>query len=59
MEQAHWYKLDNAGILYSALQREEYSATYRFSALMASPVDPAFLQRAISAVMPRFRALPC
>lgn len=54
MEQAHWYKLDNAGILYSALQREEYSATYRFSALMASPVDPAALQRAISAVMPRF-----
>ena len=25
-----WYKLDNAAILYSALQREEYSAVYRF-----------------------------
>ena len=27
-----WYKLDNAGVLYSALQREDYSALYRFSA---------------------------
>ena len=29
---SQWYRLDNAGILYSALQREEYSAIYRFSA---------------------------
>lgn len=29
-----WYKLDSAGTLYSALQKEEYSAIYRFSALM-------------------------
>ena len=29
-----WYKLDSAGILYSALQKEEYSAIYRFSARM-------------------------
>ncbi len=49
-----WYKLDNAGILYSALQREEYSAIYRFSAVMTEPVDPAALQRAIDRVMPRF-----
>ena len=49
-----WYKLDNAGILYSALQSEEYSAIYRFSALMAQPVKPAALQCAIERVMPRF-----
>ena len=49
-----WYKLDHAGILYSALQREQYSATYRFSALMRDEVEPESLQRAISAVMPRF-----
>ena len=35
---SQWYRLDNAGILYSALQREEYSAIYRFSALMTEPV---------------------
>ena len=29
-----WYPLDNAGVLYSAIQKETYSAIYRFSALM-------------------------
>ena len=38
-----WYKLDNAAILYSALQREEYSAVYRFSAVMEERLDPAAL----------------
>ena len=42
-----WYKLDSAGILYSALQKEEYSAIYRFSARMEGEVDPAALQRAM------------
>ncbi|MEG1682906.1 MAG: hypothetical protein RR092_02375 [Oscillospiraceae bacterium] len=50
----NWYKLDNAGVLYSALQREEYSAIYRFSAVMTLPVDRAALQRAIDRTMPRF-----
>lgn len=49
-----WYKLDNAGVLYSALQREEYSAIYRFSAVMTELVSPSDLQNAIDAVMPRF-----
>lgn len=49
-----WYKLDSAGTLYSALQKEEYSAIYRFSALMEKDVDPAALQRAIDRCMPRF-----
>lgn len=50
----HWYRLDNAGTLYSALQKEEYSATYRFSAVMDARVDPQALQRAVERVMPRF-----
>lgn len=37
-----------------ALQREEYSAIYRFSALMTEPVRPAALQNAIDRVLPRF-----
>ena len=49
-----WYPLDNAGVLYSAIQRERYSAVYRFSALMTEPVDPEALQRAVSKTMPRF-----
>ena len=35
-EKPEWYPLDNAGVLYSALQKEKYSAIYRFSAVMAA-----------------------
>ena len=40
--------------MYSAIQREDYSAIYRFSAVMTELVDPAALQRAIDRTMPRF-----
>ena len=49
-----WYKLDNAGVLYSAIQKERYSSVYRFSAVMAEKVDPAALQRAVDKTLPRF-----
>ena len=49
-----WYKLDSAGVLYSALQKEEYSAIYRFSVRMDAPVQPQALQQAIDRCMPRF-----
>ena len=48
-----WSRLDNAALLYSAIQREDYSAVYRFSAVMDRPVEPAALQRAIDRTMPR------
>lgn len=51
-----WYKLDNAGIMYSAIQRDNYSSIYRFSAVMNELVDPVALQRAVDKSMPRF---PC
>ena len=38
-----WYNLDNAAVLYSAIQRHDYSAVYRFSAVMAQEVDPEAL----------------
>lgn len=44
-EKNTWYPLDNAGVLYSAIQKERYSAVYRFSALMTKAVDPQALQR--------------
>ena len=49
-----WYPLDNAAVLYSALQKEKYSAIYRFSAVMAERVDRDALQRAVDKTMPRF-----
>ncbi len=49
-----WYKMDNASVMYSSLQKEEYSAIYRFSAMMEAPVEPEALQQAIDKVMPRF-----
>ena len=53
-EKKTWYPLDNAGVLYSALQKERYSAVYRFSAVMTQTVDPLALQRAVQKTMPRF-----
>ena len=49
-----WYPLDNAAMVYSAIQRDDYSAVYRFSAVMDDLVDPQALQRAVNRVMPRF-----
>lgn len=53
-DKPEWYPLDNAGILYSAIQKDRYSAIYRFSALMRERVDPQALQRAVNKTMPRF-----
>lgn len=49
-----WYPLDNAAMVYSAIQRDDYSAVYRFSAVMDTKVDPQALQNAVNRVMPRF-----
>lgn len=49
-----WYRLDNAGVLYSALKKEKYAPVYRFSAVMTERVDPEALQRAVDRTMPRF-----
>lgn len=55
-QQTQWYRLDNAGVLYSALKKEKYAPVYRFSAVMTEPVDPEALQRAVDRTLPRF---PC
>ena len=46
--------MDNASVMYTSMQKEQFSAVYRFSAVMAEPVDPEALQRAIDRTMPRF-----
>lgn len=53
-KQNQWYRLDNAGVLYSALKKEKYAPVYRFSAVMKETVDPEALQRAVDRTMPRF-----
>ncbi len=53
-EKPAWFRLDNAALLYSAIQKDSYSAVYRFSAVMTETVDPNALQRAVDRVMPRF-----
>ena len=49
-----WYRLDNAAMVYSAIQRDDYSAVYRFSVVMDHTVEPDLLQRAVQRVMSRF-----
>ena len=49
-----WYRMDNASFMYSSIQREEFSAIYRFSAVMTEDVDPALLQAAVDRTLPRF-----
>ena len=49
-----WFRLDNAALVYSAIQKDTYSAVYRFSAVMTDTVDPNALQRAVDKTMPRF-----
>ena len=49
-----WYRMDNAGVMYSSIQKDQFSAIYRFSAVMQEKVDPEALQRAIDKTLQRF-----
>ena len=55
--QHEWYRLDNAALVYSAIQRSDYSAVYRFSLVLDRDIDPAALRRAAEKTMPRFPGL--
>lgn len=49
-----WYRLDNAAMIFSAIQRPDYSMIYRFSAVMTEPVQPELLQKAVDKTIQRF-----
>ena len=49
-----WYRMDNASFMYSSIQRDQFSAIYRFSAVMTERVDPVCLQAAVDKALPRF-----
>lgn len=54
MENKKWLSMDSASFLYSAMQREEYSMIFRFSAMMEDEVNNACLQTAIYKMKNRF-----
>lgn len=49
-----WYRMDNASFMYSSIQRDQFSAIYRFSAVLTERVDPVCLQAAVDRALPRF-----
>lgn len=51
-----WFKLDNAGLIYPALARDN-NAIFRLTALMKEVVDPVILQKALNIVVPRFPSI--
>ncbi|MBO5772703.1 MAG: hypothetical protein J6R37_02760 [Clostridia bacterium] len=49
-----WYKLDNAALIYPALNVGGKDAIFRLSVLLKKEVNPLVLQQAINDVVPRF-----
>lgn len=49
-----WYRLDNAGTLYSSIASSRLSTLFRMTVGLTEPVDPAVLQEALDHVMVRF-----
>lgn len=49
-----WYKLDNAGTMYSSIASSRSSTVYRMSFGLKEAVDPEVLQKALDNVMVRF-----
>ena len=52
-----WLKLDNAAKIYPAALRQNWSNVYRLSVTLTEPVDPAVLQSALDATVPRFPSI--
>ena len=49
-----WYKLDNAGKLYSSIISSRATTLFRLSATLTTQIDPAFLQQALELTLERF-----
>jgi hypothetical protein len=50
-------RLDNAAKIYPATRRKNWSSIFRLSATLKEPVDPAVLQSALDATVPRFPSI--
>lgn len=49
-----WMRLDNAALIFPAVQKRSWVNTFRLSATLTEQVDPALLQQAVEDLMPRF-----
>lgn len=49
-----WFDLDNAAKLYPAVRDSDWGAVFRMACYLDEDVDPARLQRAVEATLPRF-----
>lgn len=52
-----WMRLDNAALIFPAVRCRRWANAFRVSATLTEPVDPAILQRAVEALMPRFPSM--
>lgn len=58
MKQAvKWMRLDNAAKIFPAIIRRNWNNVFRVSASLTETVDPAVLQAALEAVLPRFPSM--
>lgn len=53
----NWMRLDNAAKIFPAIRRKNWSNVFRLSATLQEPVDPAILQQALAATLPRFPSM--
>lgn len=49
-----WYKLDNAGKLYSSIISSRATTLFRLSATLTTQIDPTYLQRALELTLERY-----
>ncbi len=54
---ADWMRLDNAALIFPAVRRRDWTNAFRVSATLTEPVDPALLQQAVDALLPRFPSM--
>lgn len=54
---ADWMRLDNAALIFPAVQRRGWSNVFRVSATLTEPIDPAVLQQAADRLLPRFPSM--
>lgn len=53
----NWYRVDNAGKLYTVLHKPNCTCVFRIAANMKKPVNPDILEKAINELKPRFPSL--
>ena len=50
----HWYRLDNAALIFPAIIRKNWNNVFRVSVTLQEAVDPEILNQAIADLKPRF-----